>query len=295
MVALWVTVPQMGQAQGANTAPTAADHGAATAENTAVNINVVANNTAADGDTLSVTSVTTPSNGTAAIESGNTTSVTYTPDTDFNGADSFDYTLSDGADTDTGTVTVSGGCRGDGQAALTWDDPSNSSITGHEYLQALVSKLTASDGAANYHFGFSLAVDGDTMVVGAHGDDDNGSASGAAYVLTRQSGTWSQVARLTAFDGEADDQFGYALSVDGDTLVVGAPYDDENGSESGSAYVYSVSDWTAVPDSAAGETNATFYTVTGLTNDAEYAFWIRATNGFGTGPASAIVTVTPAP
>ena len=53
-----------------------------------------------------VSSVTTPSNGTAVITSGSTTTVTYTPNADFNGSDSFDYTLSDGTDTDTGTVTV---------------------------------------------------------------------------------------------------------------------------------------------------------------------------------------------
>ena len=58
------------------------------------------------GDTLSITAVTTPGNGTAVIVSGNTTMVTYTPDAGFHGTDSFDYTLSDGTDTDTGTVTV---------------------------------------------------------------------------------------------------------------------------------------------------------------------------------------------
>ena len=110
MLVLWVAVPPMGQAQGTNTAPTAVDDTAATFENTAVDVNVVANDTDPDsGTTLSVTSVTTPSNGTAVITSGSTTTVTYTPNTDFNGTDSFDYTLSDGTDTDTGTVTVTVG------------------------------------------------------------------------------------------------------------------------------------------------------------------------------------------
>ena len=256
MVVLWVTVPLMGQAQGNNTAPTAVDDTAATAENSAVDIDVVANDTDAEGDTISVTSVTTPSNGTAAIVSGSTTTVTYTPDTGFNGSDSFDYTLSDGTDTDLGMVTVTVGppaqptglaaAGGDAQAALTWDDPSNSSITGYEYLQARIAELTASDGATWETFGYSVAVDGDTMVASAPYDNDNGNASGSAYVFIRQSGTWSQAAKLTASDGALYDQFGYSIAVDGDTVVVGARYDD-NGSNSGSAYVFTKpgSGWTS--------------------------------------------------
>ena len=75
VVLLRVAVPQMGQVQGANTAPTAVDDTATTAEDTAVDINVTANDTDPEGDTLSVTSVTTPSSGTAVIMSGSTTSV----------------------------------------------------------------------------------------------------------------------------------------------------------------------------------------------------------------------------
>ena len=57
------------------------------------------------GDTLSATSVTTPTKGTAVITAGSTASVTYTPIAGFNGQDSFDYTVSDGANTATGTVS----------------------------------------------------------------------------------------------------------------------------------------------------------------------------------------------
>ena len=229
-----------------NDAPTAVDDNAATAEDTAVDIIVVANDIDAEEDTLSVTSVTTPSNGTAAIVSGNTTTVTYTPDTDFNGQDTFDYTVFDGTGTDTGTVFVTVGrpakptglsdIAGDTQAALTWDDPSNNSITGHEYLQeAQVAKLTASDGAAGDNSGSSVSVDGNTAVVSAPGENGG---RGMAYVLTRQSGEWSQVAKLTASDRASNDEFGRSVSVDGDTVVVGAHYDDDNGSKSGSAYVF---------------------------------------------------------
>ena len=53
------------------------------------------------------------------------------------------------------------------------------------------SKRSASDGAANDYFGNSVAVDGDTVVVGATGDDDNGSNSGAAYVFTKHATGWT--------------------------------------------------------------------------------------------------------
>ena len=68
-------------------------------------------------------------------------------------------------------------------------------------------------------------------------------------------------------------------------MVVGAWQDDDQGSNSGSVYVFDSSGWTDIPDSGAGGTNATSYTVTGLTNNAEYDFRIRAMNSVGTGPA----------
>ena len=78
-----------------------------------------------------------------------------------------------------------------------------------------VAKLTADDGAASDEFGISVSIDGDTVVVGAHADDDKGSQSGSAYVFTRDAASdlasgWTQVAKLTADDGAADDYFGSA-------------------------------------------------------------------------------------
>ena len=130
---------------------------------------------------------------------------------------------------------------GDGQATLTWDEPSDSSITGSEYLQAQAAKLTASDGVVFDNFVYSVAVDGDTVVVGAWGDDDNGSESGSAYVFTKPATGWAtdtETAKLTASDGAADDWFGRSVAVDGDTVMVGTTEDDDNGSSSGSAYVF---------------------------------------------------------
>ena len=101
-----------------------------------------------------------------------------------------------------------------------------------------VAKLIASDGAGGDRFGHVVAVDGDTALIGAYGDDDNGSSSGSVYVFTRSGGVWTEQAKLTASDGAPSDIFGYSLALFGDTALIGAPVDDENGIGSGSAYVF---------------------------------------------------------
>jgi len=106
-----------------------------------------------------------------------------------------------------------------------------------------VAKLTAGDGAADDWFGWSVSIDGDTVVIGARFDDDDGSGSGSAYVFTRDTAgdlasNWTQVAKLTLNVYAAGDQFGTSVSIDGDTIAIGAPYDNDNGSGSGSAYVF---------------------------------------------------------
>ncbi|MDJ0610037.1 MAG: FG-GAP repeat protein [Kiloniellales bacterium] len=100
------------------------------------------------------------------------------------------------------------------------------------------AKLTAGDGAASDLFGWSVAISGNTAVVGARGDDDAGSASGSAYVFQRSGTAWSEQAKLTAGDGASLDLFGTSVGISGDTVVAGAPQDDDTGSNSGSAYVF---------------------------------------------------------
>jgi len=101
-----------------------------------------------------------------------------------------------------------------------------------------VAKLLASDGMANDFFGRSVAVSGDTAVVGAFFDGDNGFASGSAYVFRSAGTAWVEEAKLTASDVAPSDQFGGSVAVSGDTAVVGAELHDDNGSASGSAYVF---------------------------------------------------------
>ena len=105
-------------------------------------------------------------------------------------------------------------------------------------------KLVASDAAAGDNFGYSVAIDGDTVVVAATGDDDGGSGSGSAYVLRTTDGgaTYVEVAKLTASDAAAGDAFGRSVAIDGSTIVVGAYY---KSSGTGAVYIFSTTDgWT---------------------------------------------------
>jgi uncharacterized protein YfcZ (UPF0381/DUF406 family) len=109
---------------------------------------------------------------------------------------------------------------------------------------AQIAKLLAADGAANDYFGNSLAVDGDTMVIGAYGD---GNKSGSAYIFTRDdagslTASWTQRAKLLASDGAGGDNFGFSVAISCDTVVVGAYHDDDKGSNSGSAYIFTRDD-----------------------------------------------------
>ena len=112
-----------------------------------------------------------------------------------------------------------------------------------------VVKLTAADAAAGDQFGISVAIDGDTVVIGAIGDDDGGLSSGSVYVFRTTDGgattggaTYGQVAKLTAADAARDDCFGISVAIASDTVVVGATGDADGGSDSGSVYIFRTSD-----------------------------------------------------
>lgn len=125
------------------------------------------------------------------------------------------------------------------------------------WVQEAYLKPAAS--GADDEFGLAVALDGDTLAVGASGDDsstsddpaNNGLAnSGAVYVFRRSGTTWTQEAYLKASNPGAGDEFGLRLALHGDTLVVGAPsedsgsrgvnqeQDDESVTDSGAVYVF---------------------------------------------------------
>jgi hypothetical protein len=101
-------------------------------------------------------------------------------------------------------------------------------------------KLAATDGAAGDWFGRSVALDGQTALVGAHLATIGGNTwQGAAYVFTRSGANWSQQQKLVAADGARSDFLGYSVSLDGDTALVGAfRADVDDNSSQGAAYVF---------------------------------------------------------
>ncbi|MFI4854495.1 MAG: hypothetical protein ACIAQF_05900 [Phycisphaerales bacterium JB065] len=105
--------------------------------------------------------------------------------------------------------------------------------TGQELI-----KIVASDGAESDGFGSSLAMDGGYLLVGAPGDDDLGSASGAVYLFDVS--TAQELMKWTASDGAEFDNFGSAVAIHGQYAVISAPRDDDGETDSGSAYVFDV-------------------------------------------------------
>lgn len=101
------------------------------------------------------------------------------------------------------------------------------------------SRLTAADGMANDVFGQSVAISGETLVIGASGHPALGFATGAAYVFQYQQGSWVQTQKLTSSTA-LDIRFGWSVAIDGQTIVVGAPYRSDQGEiiNVGSAIVF---------------------------------------------------------
>jgi len=105
-------------------------------------------------------------------------------------------------------------------------------ITG-EFL----SKLHGSDSNENDNFGVSVAIDNGIIAVGAYRNDGvNDSWSGAAYLFNADDGT--EIAKLLPADGALEDFFGFSIDVNNNVVVVGSPWDDDNGNRSGSVYLF---------------------------------------------------------
>ena len=110
--------------------------------------------------------------------------------------------------------------------------------TGKTWSQQV--KLTAPDGAAQDRFGRSVALAGDTAVIGAMFQDDKGENSGSVYVFKRSGNTWGLKDQLTASDGADGDVFGWNVALSGNTAVISANRDDDNGENSGSVYIFNL-------------------------------------------------------
>jgi hypothetical protein len=152
-------------------------------------------------------------------------------------------TASDGAAEDQFSYSVA--ISGDYAVVGAWGDDDAGSYSGSAYIfkrdgtvWTEQAKITASDGTEGDYFGCSVAISGDCAVVGAYGNDDNGGESGSAYIFKRDGTTWTEQAKITASDGTASDHFGWSVAISGDYALVGANCDDDNGGESGSAYIF---------------------------------------------------------
>jgi len=99
-------------------------------------------------------------------------------------------------------------------------------------------KITADDAAAGDYFGWSVSISGDYAIVGAYFSDDDGENSGSAYIFVREGEEWIQQQKLTADDAAAGDEFGQSVSISGDYAIVGAYGNDDEGNETGSAYIF---------------------------------------------------------
>jgi hypothetical protein len=195
-------------------------------------------------------------------------------------------TASDGAANDLfgGSVAISGeyvvvGANGDDDAGKYTGSAYIFKRDGDAWTEQ--AKITASDCAADDHFGRNVAISGECVVVGAHGNDDAGSASGSAYIFKRSETGWTEPDKITASDGAADDNFGISVAISGDLAVVGANGDDDAGSYSGSAYIYDIligifscdSGGNPTDQFAQGET--AYVTGTNLAASTGYKLWIQ--------------------
>jgi len=102
-------------------------------------------------------------------------------------------------------------------------------------------KLAPTDGASGDKFGSSVGISGGTLIVGAHEHDPNSiSNAGSAYIYIHNGAVWELESKLVAVDAADFHSFGLAVAIDGGLVAVGAPFDDDSVSNSGSVYVYPV-------------------------------------------------------
>lgn len=152
---------------------------------------------------------------------------------------------------ETGTSTAASSSNGTTATATGTPGASEGGAPAFHY------KLTADDPGENDDFGWSVDVDGDTAVVGAHlADESNERDAGAAYVFRRAGEAWRQQAKLVAEDAGLEDRFGSAIAVSGSTVMVGAMSDDDpTATDAGSVYVFERGDgsWSQVAKLAAGD------------------------------------------
>jgi hypothetical protein len=103
------------------------------------------------------------------------------------------------------------------------------------------TKITADDAAAYDHFGRAVSIWNNYAIVGALDEDSQGSNAGAAYIYEYSGGLWDEMQQIFGISIGAGDNFGQSVAINGTMAVIGAMYDDDNGTNAGAAYVFSYS------------------------------------------------------
>ena len=222
----------------------------AVATGTTSDLGLVKNDTGAGP--LEVRSFENPPDGTVSFHPTDRSLVVFTGSPEFEGITGFEYTTGLKQVSDSPATLKNDEAGNDVSVYGQWavvgasrvDGPGNS---GRVYVYRrsanawnLHQTLEASDKAAGDQFGFDTDIYGETIVIGAPRDDDKGSNSGAAYVFRydAETGLFEESRKLRDPNGAANDQFGYSVAIDRATIVVGAPFDDGLGSNSGSIFIY---------------------------------------------------------
>jgi hypothetical protein len=125
---------------------------------------------------------------------------------------------------------------------LTLFAPARSVMT-QSSLTFTQTKLLAADAAQYNYFGLSVAVRGDTAVIGAYGKSDLARNAGAAYAFTRNSGSWTQQARLGTSTPLIDAYLGATVATNGSYTAAGAPYASVGAQNDGVVYLFSNATW----------------------------------------------------
>ena len=126
-----------------------------------------------------------------------------------------------------------------------------------------LGKLTATDAAADDFLGWSIGLSGRSGVIGAPFDDENGNDSGSVYLYDLYNGVWFgpgfEQGKLIPSDGAANDWFGFSAAISGNRAIIGSVLDDDDGNQSGSAYLFDVTSgtelWKLTASDAAAEDN----------------------------------------
>ncbi|MGV6860697.1 MAG: T9SS type A sorting domain-containing protein [Putridiphycobacter sp.] len=152
---------------------------------------------------------------------------------------------------------------------------------GSHWVQTQI--IENSDNENYDRFGYSVALDGDYLIVGAPGEDEDEtgmnsiSKAGSVYIFKNNAGTWTETQKIVASDRSADDEFGWSLDIDGNTLIVGAhqDFEDVNGlnpiHHAGSCYLFDLNTsteiWTETQKIVASDRAPDLYYPNGYTGE----------------------------